>query len=169
MKTVSPSVKPTLFFRDANGRYTPAPEDVILGVALDVYYRDLACGEGLESPEDAMAFVSYRLLRRECEYFALLFLDNRHRVIDFEEMFRGTIDGASVHPREVVKAALGHNAAAVIMMPSTPSMREISGHLERRLAMSITKRSHVPVVSPRLGCATSTPPPTVSKQVPIMM
>jgi DNA repair protein RadC len=51
----------------------------------------------------------------------VLFLDNRHRVIAVEDMFRGTIDGASVHPREVVKAALTHNAAAVILAHNHPS------------------------------------------------
>jgi DNA repair protein RadC len=53
--------------------------------------------------------------------FACLFLDNRHRVIAFEELFRGTIDGASVHPREVVKHALHHNAAALILAHNHPS------------------------------------------------
>jgi DNA repair protein RadC len=50
-----------------------------------------------------------------------LFLDNRHRVISFDQMFTGTIDGASVHPREVVKRALQHNAAAVILTHNHPS------------------------------------------------
>ena len=53
--------------------------------------------------------------------FACLFLDNRHRVIKYEELFRGTIDGASVHPREVVKRALHHNSAAVILAHNHPS------------------------------------------------
>ncbi|HVF34975.1 MAG TPA: DNA repair protein RadC [Candidatus Saccharimonadia bacterium] len=55
------------------------------------------------------------------EVFACLFLDNRHRVIASEELFRGTIDGASVHPREVVRRALSHNAAAVILAHNHPS------------------------------------------------
>jgi DNA repair protein RadC len=55
------------------------------------------------------------------EVFAVLFLDNRHRVIAFEELFRGTIDGASVHPREVVRRALALNAAAVILSHNHPS------------------------------------------------
>jgi DNA repair protein RadC len=55
------------------------------------------------------------------EIFACLFLDNRHRIIVFEELFRGTIDGASVHPREVVRRALHHNAAAVILSHNHPS------------------------------------------------
>ena len=55
------------------------------------------------------------------EVFACLFLDNRHRVIEYEELFRGTIDGASVHPREVVRRALEHNAAALILAHNHPS------------------------------------------------
>jgi DNA repair protein RadC len=55
------------------------------------------------------------------EVFAVLFLDNRHRVLAFEELFRGTIDGASVHPREVVRRALQLNAAAVILSHNHPS------------------------------------------------
>jgi DNA repair protein RadC len=57
----------------------------------------------------------------EHEIFAVLFLDNRHRLIECVELFRGTIDGASVHPREVVKEALSRNAAAVIFAHNHPS------------------------------------------------
>ncbi len=55
------------------------------------------------------------------EVFAIVFLDNRHRVIAYEELFYGTIDGASVHPREIVRKALEHNAAAVILAHNHPS------------------------------------------------
>jgi DNA repair protein RadC len=68
----------------------------------------------LTSPQASKDFVKLQLATYEHEVFACLFLDNRNRVITFEEMFRGTIDGASVYPREVVKACLSHNAAAVI-------------------------------------------------------
>jgi len=57
----------------------------------------------------------------EHEVFALLMLDSRHRVIAFHELFRGTMDGASVYPREVVKIALEHNAAAMILVHNHPS------------------------------------------------
>jgi len=53
--------------------------------------------------------------------FACLYLDNRHRVLGYEELFRGTVDGASVHPREVVRACLKHNASAVILAHNHPS------------------------------------------------
>ena len=77
--------------------------------------------DALESPAHTSRFLCARLRSRPHEIFACLFLDNRHRVISFEEMFRGTIDGASVHPREVVKRALELNAAALIAAHNHPS------------------------------------------------
>jgi DNA repair protein RadC len=71
--------------------------------------------DALTSPSATRAYLCANLKPHPYEVFACLFLDNRHRVICFEEMFRGTIDGASVHPREVVRRALKHNAAAVIL------------------------------------------------------
>lgn len=79
--------------------------------------RDVA----LSSPEQTRLFLKAQLRPYQHEVFACLFLDNRHRVICFEEMFGGTIDGASVYPREVVKRALHHNAAAVIFAHNHPS------------------------------------------------
>lgn len=78
-------------------------------------------GDALRNPADTRGYLIARLRDYAHEVFACLFLDNRHRVIAFEELFRGTIDGASVHPREVVKRALYHNAAAVIFAHNHPS------------------------------------------------
>jgi DNA repair protein RadC len=75
----------------------------------------------LRNPGDSAAFLRSRLAHYPYEVFAVVFLDNRHRVIAFEELFRGTIDGAAVHPREVVRACLRHNAAAVILAHNHPS------------------------------------------------
>ncbi len=75
----------------------------------------------LTSPDDSRDYLVSLLRDRPHEVFACLFLDNRHRVLAFEEMFRGTINGASVHPREVVKQALAINAAAVILVHNHPS------------------------------------------------
>jgi DNA repair protein RadC len=75
----------------------------------------------LSNPKDTRDYLKARLRAYPHEVFACLFLDNRHRVICFEELFNGTIDGASVHPREVVKRALFHNAAAVILAHNHPS------------------------------------------------
>lgn len=83
--------------------------------------EDLTHGPALRSPSDSGAFLSAQLRHRPYEVFACLYLDNRHHVLGFEELFRGTIDGASVHPREVVRACLEHNAAAVIFAHNHPS------------------------------------------------
>lgn len=94
-------------------------------------------GDALANPHDTRRFLSARLRDYPHEVFACLFLDNRHRVIQFEELFVGTIDGASVHPREVVKRALHHNAAAVILAHNHPSgiaePSQADQHITRRL------------------------------------
>lgn len=78
-------------------------------------------GDVLTNPEDTKRFLSARLRDYPHEVFAILFLDNQHRVIEFEELFHGTIDSATVHPREVVRRALHHNAAALILAHNHPS------------------------------------------------
>jgi len=83
--------------------------------------QELERGTALSSPAASRDFLQAKLRDHPYEVFACLFLDNRHRVIAFEELFRGTIDGASVHPREVVRRTLHHNAAALILAHNHPS------------------------------------------------
>jgi DNA repair protein RadC len=78
-------------------------------------------GPALSNPRATREFLRAQLRDRDHEVFCCLFLDNRHRVLCFEEVFRGTIDGASVHPREVVQEAMRQNAAAVIFAHNHPS------------------------------------------------
>lgn len=78
-------------------------------------------GEVLTNPQVTERFLQAKLRGYPYEVFACLFLDNRHRVIEYEELFRGTIDGASVHPREVVQRALYHHAVALIFAHNHPS------------------------------------------------
>ena len=86
------------------------------------YLREcLERGNPLTNPDDTRNFLMSELSGREYEVFACLFLDNKHRVIKFEELFYGTIDGASVYPREVVKHTLQWNAAALILAHNHPS------------------------------------------------
>jgi len=75
----------------------------------------------LTSPDLTRQFLAAKMRAYPHEVFACLLLDNQHRVIEFRELFRGTIDGASVYPREVVKTALAYNAAAVIFAHNHPS------------------------------------------------
>lgn len=98
---------------------------VQLRAALELGRRylaaDLQRADALTSPAATRRYLKARMRHYEREVFACLFLDNRHRVTAFEELFFGTIDTASVHPREVVKAALRHRAAAVILAHNHPS------------------------------------------------
>ncbi|MGH8204104.1 MAG: RadC family protein, partial [Steroidobacteraceae bacterium] len=81
----------------------------------------LQAGPALASPRAARDYLIARLRDLEHEVFCCLFLDSRHRLTACEELFRGTVDGASVHPREVVKQALARNATAVILAHNHPS------------------------------------------------
>lgn len=96
-----------------------------LSAALELGQRHLAAdlerGVALSDPTAAGRYFSQRLRARPHEVFAALFLDTRHRALAFEELFQGTIDGAEVHPREVVRRALAHNAAAVMIGHNHPS------------------------------------------------
>lgn len=86
------------------------------------YFEDsLPVGQAIRSPADTQAFLHAKIRHLGHEMFCCLYLDNRHRVLRFDELFRGTIDGTSVYPREVVKEALGVNAAAVILAHNHPS------------------------------------------------
>lgn len=78
-------------------------------------------GDAMNNVSDVKNYLKSRLQHYPFEVFSCLFLDNKHRVIEYEELFRGTIDAASVHPREVVRRVLHHNAAAVVLAHNHPS------------------------------------------------
>ncbi len=90
-------------------------------LARRYFEQSLVVGEPIRSPADTEAYLLARLGHLGHELFCCLYLDNRHRVLAFKELFRGTIDGTSVYPREVVKEALSINAAAVILAHNHPS------------------------------------------------
>ncbi len=90
-------------------------------LARRYFEATLPTGQVIQSPADTEAFLTARLRDLPHELFCCLYLDNRHRIIHFEELFRGTIDGTSVYPREVVKQCLSVNAAAIILAHNHPS------------------------------------------------
>jgi DNA repair protein RadC len=130
-------------------RSEPAPlysatEQTTIDAALAIIAKRLrSTGVALTEPQAASDYCRLRLGALEHEVFAVLFLDSRHRVICFEEIFRGTIDGSEVHPREVVKRALELNAAALIMTHNHPSGslefsaadRAVTARLKQALAL----------------------------------
>lgn len=98
-------------------------DDQIVTQAMDILSRRLAARDAdvLGSPGMVKSYLRLRVGQLGHEVFGMLLLDNQHRVLSCEELFRGTIDGCSVYPREVIKSVLDHNAAAVILYHNHPS------------------------------------------------
>jgi DNA repair protein RadC len=99
----------------------PADRELITRAIRCLEERYLVQKEVLTSPEATRDFLKLRLDGIAYEVFALVLLDNRHSVLRYVELFRGTLDGASVHPREVLRCVMEHNAAAVILAHNHPS------------------------------------------------
>ena len=112
-----------LYTTDVNAPtgFRPATLEEIMTGARRALSNRVRKGAALPSPQLTRDFLTLKLGALEHEVFALILLDGRHRVIEYVELFRGTIDGASVHPREVVKLALAKNAAALILAHPHPS------------------------------------------------
>lgn len=122
--TTSTPTKLPYFVADASGKYRTRralTEEQIIKAASILLNRAIYRGTALTSPDTARAYLKTRLHGLEHEVFACIFLDNQHRAIEYEELFRGTVDGAAVYPREVVKRCLQLNAAAVIFAHNHPS------------------------------------------------
>lgn len=102
-----------------NAKY--AQLQAVLEMAKRHQFETLKRSDCLTNPAETVSYLRNQMRDRPYEVFACLMLDNRNRVIAFREMFRGTIDGASVYPREVVKQALADNAAGVILAHNHPS------------------------------------------------
>src|ERR1700688_191657 len=113
--------KLTLLVQEAAGAIRPATSEEILSAARAILSRTVRRGVSLESPRAVRDYLSVTLGNRPYEVFGVIYVDNRHRLIEWHELFRGTIDGASVYPREVVKEALARNAAACILVHNHPS------------------------------------------------
>jgi len=118
-----------------------------LAAALELGTRHLALrlerGEALTDPRKAGDYFARRLRPLQHEVFACMFLDNRHQLLAYEELFTGSLDGAEVHPREVLKICMKHNAAAVIFGHNHPSGnpqpsaadRAVTARLKQALAL----------------------------------
>lgn len=111
----------SLFAHTQTGECREASFEEILSTARAMLARRVRRGAPLTSPALVRDFLAMKLGTLEHEVFCVAYLDNRHRLIEFVELFRGTIDGASVYTREVVKQALQLNAAAVIFAHPHPS------------------------------------------------
>ncbi len=136
-RTFNPRAKHDFEIRESNGRYRSATEDEIIETALSIINTRFTKGTSLCDPKAAHEFLKLELAHEEHELFAVLWLDNQHRIIAFEALFRGTIDGASVYPREVVKSALEYNAAACILCHNHPSGLAEPSEADRRITNKV--------------------------------
>jgi DNA repair protein RadC len=114
------SIKPDLYVRDTSS-YRPATFEETLHAARRALAERFRPGRSLRSPELVQEYLRFALASKEHEVFCLIGLDARHRLLGLVELFRGTVDGAQVHPREVVKESLRLNAVSVIIAHNHPS------------------------------------------------
>ena len=111
----------TLYVRDGDAYRAADTRDIIDRAQALIAQRYRTGAPVFSSPERTREFLSLKLGPLEYEMFAVLALDNRHRLIEYIELFRGTVDNTTVHPREVVKELLRLNAAAAILCHNHPS------------------------------------------------
>lgn len=116
---------------------SPVTEADILRMAQQLAMSRLSKGCALTEPKQVFSHLQTLLQYHDHEVFGLLLLDSKHRVIGFRELFRGTLDAASVYPREVAKIALEHNAAAVIMVHNHPSGDPEPSQADRTLTTTL--------------------------------
>jgi len=111
----------TRFFEQTGTGIAPVADSAVIEASLAILAKRVARGSVLSSPSTVKNFLVTRLADLEHEIFGVLLLTTRHHLIDFVELFRGTLDGANVAPREVVKLVLARNAGAVILVHQHPS------------------------------------------------
>lgn len=128
-----------LYVCEASGGYRLALPKEVLDCARDCAGQVFSKGRLIKSPADAAELFVSKLTSLESERFVVLFLNQKHRILGYEELFYGTIDTSAVHPREVVKRALFHNAAAVILGHNHPSGHIVASDND----VSITQRLKV--------------------------
>ena len=110
-----------MYIKTGNKYRKASVNEVLEQASAYVQEHQSMVGTVIKSPADTEKFLKDALGNLQKEKFSIMFLDNRHRVLAFETMFEGTIDGTSVYPREVVKRSLELNAAAVIFSHNHPS------------------------------------------------
>lgn len=129
----------TLYYRTDNGEYREAPADLVCAMAIEAARPQR--GMVIRGPVDAGQIARHLLYSREHEVFLMITLDSDSRVIASHELFRGTLDHAAVHPREVVKTVLADNAKRVFIAHNHPDGRagasEPDLDMTRRLAAAM--------------------------------
>ncbi|MCP4284513.1 MAG: DNA repair protein RadC [Gammaproteobacteria bacterium] len=114
-----------------------AEKQSLKALALTLLAEQHQPGKMLTSPEETRSYLRLRLAEYKNEVFGCVYLDNRHRIIHVAELFHGTIDGASVHPRVVVQQALSVNAAALVLYHNHPSGVAEQSHADEAITQRL--------------------------------
>lgn len=109
----------------------------VMELARRAIAEEIKSGDALSSPQAVKQYLQLMLSNRPYESFAVLFVDVRNRLIAAEELFRGTLTHTSVYPREVVKSALAHNAASIILAHNHPSGNVEPSAADRNLTQAL--------------------------------
>ncbi len=126
-----------LYIRDKRGTYRAVSSSRVISIAQTVANKMFERGASLTAPAKTAAALSVLIGSRQREVFGLLLLDSQHRILKRLELFEGTIDGCSVYPREVVKAALDASAAAVIAYHNHPSAVANASEADKQITQRI--------------------------------
>ena len=111
----------------------------VVALALKVLSQRFRRGRVLNSPQDIEGFLRLKLTGRRNEVFGIIYLDTRHRLIEIAELFKGTVDGATVYPRVVVQQALEKNAAAIVIFHNHPSQVAEPSDADRGITLKLSR------------------------------
>ncbi|MGW7677819.1 DNA repair protein RadC [Shewanella sp. S23-S33] len=112
--------------------------EAILASAANIIAERYVKKDAYTNPQATKDYLTYKLGGYEREVFAVMLLDNQHQLLEFKELFFGTLDAASVYPREVVKAVLAVNAAAVIFAHNHPSGESEPSTADKNITKRLT-------------------------------
>ena len=133
----------TFYITDGAGTYRAATDEELIHGALFSLETSLALGAAFCAPADVKNFLQLQLATLEHECFAAMFLTNKHQLIEFKTLFRGTVNAAAVYPREVVKEALAANAAALIVAHNHPSGNPEPSMADRALTRKLQEATQL--------------------------
>ncbi|EDU0501910.1 DNA repair protein RadC [Salmonella enterica subsp. salamae] len=136
-QSLSAFLHASLLVRDIHGHYLPATDKQILDAACQIIDLKMQRGAQFTAASSTRDYLSVKLANYEREVFVVLFLDMQNRLIEYAEMFHGSIGSTEVHPREIVKKAMQNNAAAVILAHNHPSGNAKPSDADRKITQHI--------------------------------
>jgi DNA repair protein RadC len=126
-----------LYVQGVDGTLKPASSEQVLAAAHRVLAHRVRRGASLTSPQKVREYLTVRLGHLDYEMFGIILVDRRHRVIEYVELFRGTIDGAVVYTREIVKLALDKGAAACLLFHNHPTAVNEPSHADELITTRV--------------------------------